>query len=95
MEKIDKNRFQWVGPNAEESEGMARPSVTYWRDAMGRLVKNKVALVCAIIIILLILASLIFPLVSPFEGREQHLTHTNAPLFSTCCLLYTSPSPRD
>ena len=37
MEKIDKNRFQWVGPNAEESEGMARPSVTYWRDAMGRL----------------------------------------------------------
>ena len=84
MEKNDKNRFQWVGPNAEESEGMARPSVTYWRDAMGRLVKNKVALVCAIIIILLILASLIFPLVSPFEGREQHLTHTNAPLFSTC-----------
>ena len=84
MEKIDKNRFQWVGPNAEESEGMARPSVTYWRDAMGRLVKNKVALVCAIIIILLILASLIFPLISPFESREQHLTHTNAPLFSTC-----------
>ena len=26
--KSTKNRFQWVGPNAEESEGMARPSVT-------------------------------------------------------------------
>ena len=37
MEKIDKSRFAWVGADPEKREGMARPSVTYWQDAMGRL----------------------------------------------------------
>ncbi len=73
MEKIDKKPVSMGRPQCGKSEGMARPSVTYWRDAMGRLVKNKVALVCAIIIILLILCLFDFPLVSPFEGRESSI----------------------
>jgi oligopeptide transport system permease protein len=84
MDKIEKSRFEWVGPNAHDSETMARPSVTFWQDSMSRLLKNKVAVVCAIIIVLLVLVSVIAPFVSPFEGREQHLTHTNAPMFSAC-----------
>ena len=35
MEKIDKSRFAWVGADPEKREGIARPSVTYWKDAMG------------------------------------------------------------
>lgn len=46
MEKIDKSRFAWVGSDPEKREGISRPSVTYWKDAMGRLMKNKVAMVC-------------------------------------------------
>ena len=84
MEKIEKSRFQWVDPNAEESEGIARPSITFWRDSMGRLMKNKVAVVCGVIIILLILFSIFAPIFSPFEGREQHLMHGNAPMFTRC-----------
>ena len=55
MEKIDKSRFAWVGADPEKREGIARPSVTYWKDAMGRLAKNKVAVVCLGLIVLLIL----------------------------------------
>ena len=54
MEKIEKSRFAWVGSDPEKREGMARPSVTYWKDAIGRLKKNRVAMVCLCIIILLI-----------------------------------------
>lgn len=84
MEKIDSAKFKWVGSNAEAREGIARKSVTYWRDAMNRLVKNKVAFVCAIVIILLILCSIIIPLFSPFDGREQHYSHTNAGFWTEC-----------
>lgn len=84
MEKIDKNRFGWIGADPERREGIARPSVTYWKDAMNRLFKNKVAVVCLFIIVLLILSCALIPLFSPFESREQHLAETNKGFFTAC-----------
>jgi oligopeptide transport system permease protein len=84
MEKIEKSKFQWVGSNPDTREGLSRPSTTFWKDAMGRLFKNKVALVCAAVIIVLILCATIIPFVSPFEGREQHYSHTNAGFWTVC-----------
>ena len=78
MEKIDKSRFAWVGSDPEKREGISRPSVTYWKDAMGRLMKNKVAMVCLVIIVLIILSCVIVPFVTPFESREQHLLRCRA-----------------
>lgn len=84
VEKIEKNKFVWVGPDPDAREGISRKSTTYWRDAMGRLAKNKVALVCAIVIIFIILCSIVIPFISPFEGREQHYSHTNAGFWTVC-----------
>ena len=84
MEKIDKSRFAWVGSDPEKREGMARPSVTYWKDAIGRLKKNHVAMVCLCIIILLILSCVIIPWVTPFDSREQHLSCSNKGFFFSC-----------
>ena len=84
MEKIDKSRFAWVGSDPEKREGMARPSVTYWKDAIGRLKKNRVAMVCLCIIILLILSCVIIPWVTPFDSREQHLSCSNKGFFFSC-----------
>ena len=84
MEKIDKSRFGWVGADPEHREGISRPSLTYWRDAMGRLVKNRVALVCLVFIIILLLSCILLPFFSPFSSREQHLAETNQGLFSAC-----------
>ena len=84
MEKIDKSRFAWVGSDPEKREGMARPSVTYWKDAIGRLKKNRVAMVCLCIIILLILSCVIIPWVTPFDSREQHLSCSNNGFFFSC-----------
>ena len=84
MEKIDKSRFAWVGADPEHREGISRPSVTYWKDAMNRLRRNPVAMVCLCIIVLLILACVIIPFVTPFDSREQHLAESNAGFFTKC-----------
>ena len=77
MEKIEKNRFTWVGSDPEKREGIARPSVTYWQDALGRLRRNPVAMVCLCIILLLILSCVLVPFFTPFDSREQHLSCGN------------------
>ena len=84
MEKIDKSRFGWVGADPEHREGISRPSTTYWRDAMGRLFKNKVALVCLILVCLILLSCIIIPFISPFSSRDQHLGELNKPFFTQC-----------
>ncbi|CCX38152.1 binding-protein-dependent transport system inner membrane component [Clostridium sp. CAG:1013] len=84
MEKIDKSRFAWVGADPEKRESMARPSVTYWKDAMNRLKKNKVAMVCLGIIILIILSCIVVPWLVPFESREQHLSESSRGFFTAC-----------
>lgn len=84
MEKIDKSRFGWVGADPEHREGISRPSTTYWRDAMGRLFKNKVALVCLILVCLILLSCIIIPFISPFNSRDQHLGELNKPFFTQC-----------
>lgn len=81
MEKIDKSLFEWVGANSQESETISRPSVSYWKDAMGRLKKNKAAMVCAVIIILIALLAIFVPMLSPFTSSEQHYAHTNEGMF--------------
>lgn len=80
IDRIDKSLFEWVGANASESESITRPSTSYWKDAMHRLSKNKAAMICLAIIVLICLASIIIPMVSPYTMSEQHLTHTYAPM---------------
>lgn len=84
MEHIDKSRFAHVGESAHDREAIKRPNLTFMQDAMRRFSKNRVALVCSILIVLMMLVSAIAPMVSPFDYHEQHYGHTNAPLFTAC-----------
>ena len=81
MSKIDKKQFEWVGANSAEAEKISRPSTSYWRDAMKRLRRNKPAMVCLIIILLIIALSVFVPFFSPYNISEQHLTHTDSGMF--------------
>ena len=80
MEHIEKSRFAHVGQSAQESESIKRQSLTFMQDAMRRLWKNKVAVVCVAVILLLTAMSIFAPMVSKFDYREQHYSHTNAPI---------------
>ncbi len=83
MSEIDRSQFEWVGANATEAEKISRPSTNYWKDAMHRLSKNKAAMVCLFVIIVIGLLSAFVPVLSPYTISEQHLTHTDAPMFFT------------
>lgn len=84
MQHIDKERFRHIGESASEREAIARPSITFMQDAMRRLCKNKIALICAGIIILLTIMSICAPIFSSFDYREQHYGHTNAKFMTLC-----------
>ena len=84
MTKIEKSRFAWIGSDPERREGISRPSTTFWKDAIGRLLKNKVAVVCFFMIVLIILTCIIIPFFSPFESREQHLGEINKGFMTPC-----------
>jgi len=83
MERIEKSRFEWVGPNANESEVISRPVTSYWKDAMHRLSRNKTAMVCFCIIAIIGILALLVPAFSPYSISEQHYAHVNAPMFFT------------
>ena len=84
MEHIAKERFAHVGENVRDREKISRPSVTFLQDAMRRLVSNKVAMVCVIIVALMILFSVFAPILSPFEFQEQHYDELDAGMFTVC-----------
>ncbi len=81
MSVIDKSQFEWVGANAEEANKIGRPSTSYWKDAMHRLRKNKAAMVCLSIIVIILLLSIFVPVFSKYTISEQHYAHTDAPMF--------------
>lgn len=80
---IRKDSFDLVGANPNERESIVRPSMSFWKDAMRRLLKNKVAVVCALYLIFVILMSIIVPMVSQYSMSEQHIAHSYQDIFYT------------
>ena len=64
---LSRDEFTHVGKDLAASEAIARPSITYWRDAWLRLKKNRVAFISLIIIALYIFCAIIFPEISPYD----------------------------
>lgn len=78
---LDQNDFKRIGADSEAREEISRPSISFWQDAMRRFRKNKTAMVCCVVLVVIISFSLIVPLSSPYTLSEQHLTHTNQGMF--------------
>ena len=43
--KIPAEAFEHIGTDAESMESIARPSVSFWKDAFNRVKKSKVAVI--------------------------------------------------
>lgn len=76
---IDAAAFEVVGANVHESEAMARPAISFWKDAMGRLVRNKAAVVFVILLGLLLVGAIFAPMLSPFDYSSQNVAFSNQP----------------
>lgn len=64
MENIDKELFTHVGKNLENAEQIKRPSLSYFKDALRRIKKNKPAIISFWVLIFMILASIAGPYIS-------------------------------
>lgn len=78
-ERIDSSEFEWVGQDAKAMETIARPAISFWKDAFGRLFRSKVAVVCMTILVLLILGAVFIPIFSPFDYARQNVAFTDQP----------------
>ncbi len=80
---IRSDSFDRIDDDTLDSEQIVRPSLSYWKDAMRRLAKNKVAIICAIYLIIIILLAIFVPVFSKYTVSEIHITHTDQGMFYT------------
>lgn len=55
----------------KQSVTQMRPSVSFWKDAMNRLGKNKVAMISLVVIVLIIGFSFVAPAIYPYKYEQQ------------------------
>lgn len=63
-------------------ESLARPSVSFMKDAWNRIRKSRVAVICMIILGLIILGAIFCPMLTPFSYSEQNVAFQNKPIMS-------------
>lgn len=76
-EKLTREQFARVGVDEQQSETLARPSISYWQDAMRRLKKNKVAMFSLFFLIFILLMCIFAPYIYPHPYDEQNIEITN------------------
>lgn len=56
------------------------PSLTFIQDAFRRLKKNKVAVVCMVVLILIIITAYACPILAPYDPNLQNVPYANLPV---------------
>lgn len=69
--QLNLSKWEKASSAEKEQQIIERESVTFFKDGMRRLFKNKVAVTCAILLILIILAVIIIPMVYPYTYDTQ------------------------
>ena len=80
--KISSDAFEVLGADAKSMESLARPSVSFMKDAWNRIRKSRVAVICMIILGLIILGAISVLLLTPFSYSEQNVAFQNKPIMS-------------
>lgn len=65
--------FKWKERDIKKAESVARPSMSYWQDAWKRLIKNKLAMLGLIFLVLLGILAIFGPILSPYSVKIQDL----------------------
>lgn len=78
MQEIAKEKFVIVGSGQSEEEAIARPHVSYWKDAWRRFRENKIALISLAVLIVMLLLCVFAPVFSPYESEVIDRDAVNA-----------------
>lgn len=67
MSIVNPNDFTILKENHRQSERMVRPSESYVSSVIRKMVTNKVAVICMVYIVLVVVMALFAPLISPYD----------------------------
>lgn len=80
--KISPDAFEVLGSDVSSMETIARPSISFMKDAWNRIRKSKVAVVCMTLLALIILGAIFCPMFTPFSYSQQNVAFLNQPVMS-------------
>jgi len=69
--------FEKVAVGAESRQQIVRPSISYWKDAAGRLLRNPLAMLGLVLVIAITLVAVFAPLITPYDYFSQELSRAN------------------
>ncbi len=69
--QLDLKKWEKASEESKQQQIIERESVTFFKDGMRRLFKNKVAVTCAILLVLIILAVIFVPMFYPYTYDTQ------------------------
>ena len=72
--QLDPNLFQQASDEEKAQVVTQRESVSFMKDAMRRLVKNRLAMLCLVILVLITLTAIIVPMIYPYTYTQQDVT---------------------
>lgn len=78
-EVLDEKLFLPASDSEKATAEVMRPSVGYWKDTWRRLKANKVAMGSLVVILLVVLAAIIGPMLSPYEYDQINKGSENLP----------------
>ncbi len=77
IQNIPLDMFEKDEQMHDDADKITRPSVTYWSDAWRRFKRNKLAMLSAIILILIVVLAIVVPMVSRYTYNQNDLSCTN------------------
>lgn len=72
--QLDPNLFQPATEEEKAQQIVTRESVSFMRDAMRRLRRNKISMACVVILVLMTLAAFVLPSFYPYSYAQQDVT---------------------
>jgi len=76
---LSDDLFLPVQNPSSNAEIIAKPSISYWKDAWMRLSGNKLSMAGLVMLVLLVLMAIFGPLLTPYSYDHQVLTEGNLP----------------
>ncbi|CRK83463.1 oligopeptide ABC transporter permease [Neobacillus massiliamazoniensis] len=76
---ISKDMFTPAHVDPLKSEKISKPSLNFWQDSWLRVRKNKGAVTCMVILVILIIMAFVGPLLTPYKYDTQTTSHNNLP----------------
>ncbi|MBQ5884970.1 MAG: ABC transporter permease, partial [Clostridia bacterium] len=69
--QLDLSKFEKATDEEKFLQQRMRESTTFFKDGMRRLAKNKLAMACLIIVVLIVLIATFVPMIYPYSYEQQ------------------------